>query len=44
MFLAEPIPGGRLRQIVKLALYHLRARPLMKERLARFKDPYQVLI
>mgnify|MGYP000846875255 FL=1 len=37
----QPMALGR---IVKLALYHLRARPLMKERLARFKDPYQVLL
>jgi lipopolysaccharide biosynthesis glycosyltransferase len=37
----EPMTIG---QIAKLALYHLRARPLIKERLARFKDPYQVLI
>jgi hypothetical protein len=37
----EPMKLGR---IIKLALYHLRARPLIKESLARFKNPYQVLI
>jgi lipopolysaccharide biosynthesis glycosyltransferase len=38
---SEPLKLGR---IAKLVLFHLRARPLMKASLARFKDPYQVLI
>lgn len=39
----NPEPMG-LKRIAKLALLHLRARPQMKESLARFSDPYKVLV